>query len=65
MSTKHGRHRQGLTLKKWLNFSVDRKTDVDQFYHLMLCILRTIGRARNLIWGYIYVLTSHCNFKTC
>jgi len=21
--------------------------------------------ARNLIWGGVYVLTSHCNFKTC
>ena len=24
------------------------------------------GVARNLIWGWgVYVLTSHCNFKTC
>jgi len=23
------------------------------------------GVARNLIWGGVYVLTSHCNFKTC
>ena len=28
---------------------------------------RTIfsGVARNLIWGGVYVLTSHCNYKTC
>ena len=23
------------------------------------------GVARNVIWGGVYVLTSHCNFKTC
>ena len=26
---------------------------------------RSSGVARNLIWGGVYVLTSHCNFKTC
>jgi len=30
----------------------------------VVCVL-TSGVARNLIWGGVYVLTSHCNFKTC
>jgi len=29
MSTKHGRHGQGLTLKKFLVFDVDLDADVD------------------------------------
>jgi len=33
-------------------------------YKYSKSVLKSSGVARNLIWG-VYVLTSHCYFKTC
>jgi len=64
MSTKHGRHGQGATFQKWLNFGVDLDLDADSgllfhFSHLcrivdfrrFLCSAHTDTVTSRLLWN--------------
>jgi len=51
--------------RQWINGTRNRSLATRSKHRSHALHYSNSGVARNLIWGEVYVLTSHCNFKTC